>query len=471
MTNLFPPAPILLVDDEEQALLSLETVLWANGLTNTRRCGDGRSAIEAVRDSGADLELVLLDLLMPSVSGQEVLEHLVRVAPQVPVLIITGLDDVERAVECMRQGAFDYLVKPLDPQRLIATMSRALEVRQLRRQNERLSQKVLSEDLEHPEAFRDMVTVSRSMHSIFRYCEAVATGREPVLITGETGVGKELMAHALHRLSRPEAPFVAVNVAGLDDFMFSDALFGHVRGAFTNAVGARSGFAEKAQSGTLFLDEIGDLNEASQVKLLRLLQEREFQPLGSDQTKVLHARVLTSTHQALDETWGKLRQDLLFRLKTHHIHIPALRERPEDIGPLVERFAAEAAGELGLDPPRIHPDLPARLAEYPFPGNIRELRGLVYDAFSRLRADTLHPRDFQSLFKRGLHEPNKLASNRQSPESSWTPHFETLPSIEEMNRLLVQEAMRRNNNNQTRAAAQLGLTRQALAKRLKKMSA
>jgi len=336
MTQKYPPLPILLVDDEELILAGLEAILNSHGLTNILCCTSSVEAVEKVRR--LELELVLLDLLMPEISGEEVLSTILAEKPNVPAIIVTGLDEVDNAVRCMRLGAFDYLVKPLDENRLLGTVNRALEVCRLRRQNELLRRKVLSDELEKPEAFREIITASRAMFSIFQYCEAIAYGREPVLITGETGVGKELVSNALHKLGREQEPFVALNVAGLDNFMFSDTLFGHVRGAYTGANVSRAGLVEAAGHGTRFLDEIGDLSEASQVKLLRLLQEREYRPLGSDTNKSLRARVVASTHRDLEANPNSIRRDLYYRLRTHHIRIPPLRERLEDIPPPSRAF-------------------------------------------------------------------------------------------------------------------------------------
>jgi transcriptional regulator with GAF, ATPase, and Fis domain len=217
------------------------------------------------------------------------------------------------------------------------------------------------------------------MQRLFAYMEVVAVGANPVLVSGETGTGKELFARAIHELSGRRGPFVAVNVAGLDDTMFSDTLFGHRPGAFTGAVGTRKGMIEAAGRGTLFLDEVGDLSEASQVKLLRVLQEREYHTLGDDAPKRLEARVIAATHQDP----ARLRRDLYFRLRAYHVRIPPLRDRLSDLPPLIHHFVREAAHDLGRKPPVVPERLYRQLSRHDFPGNVRELRALVFDAVAR----------------------------------------------------------------------------------------
>jgi DNA-binding NtrC family response regulator len=279
----------------------------------------------------------------------------------------------------MKVGAYDYLLKPVGADELMATVRRALEHRELRDENARLRSKLLEQDLEQPRAFSGLITADASMVRVFAYLEVIARGSHPALITGETGTGKELIARAFHDLSGRRGPFVAVNVAGLDDTMFSDTLFGHRPGAFTGASGTRRGMIEQAGRGTLFLDEIGDLAEASQVKLLRVLQEREYYTLGDDAPKRLEARVIAATHQDP----SRLRRDLYFRLRSYHVRIPPLRERLSDLPLLDNHIVREAALDLGKQPPVVPERLYRALGRYEFPGNIRELRAMVFDAVAR----------------------------------------------------------------------------------------
>jgi len=284
-----------------------------------------------------------------------------------------------------------------------------------------------------------------------------------VLITGETGVGKELLAKALHRSSRRAGPFVAVNVAGLDEQTFSDTLFGHVRGAFTGAEKPREGLMEKVGGGTLFLDEVGDLSPQAQLRLLRVVQEREYHPLGSDAMRSLRARILTATNKPLEELRGSptFRADFFYRLATHTVAIPPLRMRREDILPLLRHFLAQAAQAMRSPVPDCSPALVGLLHAHAFPGNVRELKALAYDALGRLRGPMLGPDCFPSL--RGTPE----AGCSTAPNNPFTALPE-LPTLRAATETLISEAMRRANGVQRHAALILGITPQSLSERLKR---
>jgi two-component system, NtrC family, nitrogen regulation response regulator GlnG len=268
--------PVLLVDDEPQILRSVSVSLRASGISQVITLEDIRAVVPLLNEQ--DVGVVVLDLTMPYLPGQTLLEHLTADYPDIPVIVMTATNDLDTAVQCMKAGAIDYLVKPVETNRLVASVRRALEVRALRAEVLSLKERLLTDAPPHREAFAEIITQSKTMHAIFRYVEAIAQSPQPVLITGETGTGKELIAHAIHRLAGGHGEFVAVNVAGLDDTMFSDTLFGHSRGAYTGADRPRDGLITQATDGTLFLDEIGDLAAASQVKLLRLLQDGTYYP-------------------------------------------------------------------------------------------------------------------------------------------------------------------------------------------------
>ncbi|NIT54367.1 MAG: sigma-54-dependent Fis family transcriptional regulator, partial [candidate division Zixibacteria bacterium] len=235
------------------------------------------------------------DMYMPHIPGWEILPTIISDFPAVPVIILTAMNEVNMAVESMKRGAFDYIVKPVDDERLVGTVRKAIELNHIKSENRRLREYLLTDKLSHPEAFSHIITENSQMRSIFQYCEAIASSPQPVLVTGETGVGKELVAEALHKLSQRSGEFVPVNVAGVDDQLFSDTLFGHTKGAYTGADRDRKGMIEQANDGTLFLDEIGDLAMESQVKLLRLLQERKYYPIGSDVPRTCDCRVVVAT--------------------------------------------------------------------------------------------------------------------------------------------------------------------------------
>ena len=466
--STYPHFPVMMVDDEAQAITSFEMTLRSANMNNFIRCHDSRDVMPLL--SGQEIEVMLLDLRMPHISGEELLPMITADYPEIPVVVVTGSNDVDTAVKCMQHGAFDYILKPVEKSRLIGGVKRAVELRELQRENQLLKAHVLSDKLEKPEAFSEIITVSTGMRSIFQYIEAIANSPRPVLITGETGVGKELVAKAVHTLSNREGDFVPVNVAGLDDHVFADTLFGHKKGAFTDAREARNGLIERAAGGTLFLDEIGDLSTTSQVKLLRLLQEGEFFPLGSDVAKRSDARILVATNQDLDalQSTGKFRKDLYYRLCDHNIHIPRLRRRREDLPVLVEHFLQKASKTLDKKKPTPPVELITLLSTYHFPGNIRELESMIFDAVSSHTSGKLS----MDLFKTHISKKHPISSAdpADSPPEKGTPisFSHQLPTLKQIEQLLIDEALKRSNSNQSIAALSLGISRQALNKRLKK---
>ena len=393
--------PIVLVDDETQVLLLYSGLLRGAGIEPVITLDDSRRVLPFLRENRA--AAVLTDMNMPFLGGRELLVQIRQEFPEVPVIIVTGVDDIGTAVECMRLGASDYLVKPVEKSRLISSLQRTLEIARLQDQVSSLTRHLLSEGLRNPGAFAHLVSGSRKMLALFKYVEVVAESPYPALIVGETGVGKELVARALHLAGDPQRPFVGVNVAGLDDNMFSDTLFGHKKGAFTGAEAHRDGLISQAQDGTLFLDEIGDLNPTSQVKLLRLIQEKEYYPLGIDQPKKTNARIVCSTNHDLKKLVekGSFRNDLYFRLNTHVVVVPPLRERKDDIPMLLGHFLEESSQALRKRLPTTPVELLALLSAYSFPGNVRELQTLVADAVSRHRAGVLSLESFRKAIGAG----------------------------------------------------------------------
>ncbi len=463
--KLYPPFGVLLVDDELPWLRSLSLTLEGpGGITNLLQCQDSRKVMEILEQN--DIGLVLLDLTMPHHSGEELLEQIVAEYPQVRVIILSGMNQLETAVDCMRAGAFDYFVKTVEEERLVDGVRRAIRMVELESENQAIRTRFFHDQLDTPEAFTPIVTNNPAMRARFQYLEAVAPSHQPILITGESGVGKELVAQSIHTLSRSSGALVTVNVAGLDDNVFADTLFGHVRGAFTGAENVRKGMIEKAAEGTLFLDEIGDLSSVSQVKLLRLLQNGEYYPLGSDQPKQMSARVVVATHADLDAKMaaGEFRRDLYYRLYSHHVHLPSLRERKEDLPLLLEHFLTEAAIKLGKKKPTPPKELAVLLSTYSFPGNIRELEAMVYDAVSQHHGRTLSMKSFLA----------RIDSQGDCPPVEQPPldvnpfaHLDNLPTLQQAGHLLVEEAMQRSTGNQSIAARLLGISQPALSKRLK----
>jgi len=462
-----PEYPVLIIDDEDSILLSMDTTLRMAGFENIITCQDSRQAMDLILAHHA--EVVLLDLNMPHIGGQNLLMNIAADFPDIPVIIVTGASDIDTAVQCIKKGAFDYLVKPVDAERLITSVHQARSFNELQRENFSLKNHILTDEIENREAFSEIITGNRKMLSIFKYIESIAGTSQAVLITGETGVGKELISKALHKLSGLSGPFVTVNVAGLDDNVFSDTLFGHVKGAFTGAETQRKGLIDQASGGTLLLDEIGDLSITSQVKLLRLLQEGEYRSLGMDETRNANVRIVASTNKDLEslQNIGTFRKDLLFRLKIHHVHIPPLRKRLDDIPLLLDYFLEEAAREFGVQKFVWPRELPLLLQTYSFPGNIREMQAMIYDAVSRHKSKMLS----MAVFEKYIAGQRKDKNIEVMPETANRIVFPfTLPTIEEATEELVAEAMKRAEGNQSMAARMLGISQQAVNKRLQKIN-
>ena len=459
-----PPRPILVVDDEVAVLESTELLLFTLGFSNVVLCSESTRVMGLVDEH--DPSLILLDLTMPDVTGQEILEGLTSIRPDIPVVIVTATNDLAVAVRCMKLGAFDFVLKPIEQDAFEQAIRRALEQRNLRAQISRLKRRLIDPRLEHPVAFSRIVTNNRTMLALFSYLEAIAPSPEPVLITGESGVGKELFAQAVHEVSNRSGEFVAINLAGLDDTLFTDALFGHTRGAFTGADTVRRGMIDRADGGTVFLDEIGDLSAASQVKLLRLLQEREYYPIGSDVPHRATARVVAATNQDLGRRVeaGAFRKDLFYRLNTHSVHVPPLRERQDDLPLLVSCFVEEVARSRDKGAVEVEGDVVALLAQHPFPGNVRELRSMIFDAVYRVQGNILAPSDLKLTSDTTSTE---LPSSESAADESDLAFGGKLPQLKEVGDLLVAEALRRTGGNRSKAAGLLGVSHQALSKRLR----
>ncbi|MBF0401314.1 MAG: sigma-54-dependent Fis family transcriptional regulator [Magnetococcales bacterium] len=486
MLPLHTHLPVVLVDDDPSVLFSVATLLRGAGIEWVETLGDGRELLallarlstswESFGREGRGVAAVILDLTMPHLDGMQLLPEIGQQFPEIPVLVMTATDDVRTAVLCMQAGAADFLVKPVEENRFLTSMRRVLEVCILRNQVGSLKRSLLSDHLEQVDAFGAILTNSRKMRAIFQYMESIAHSEEPVLITGETGVGKELIAMALHRIGNREGSMVAVNVAGLDDVMVSDTLFGHRKGAYTGAEESRRGLVSEAGAGTLFLDEMGDLGASVQVKLLRLLQERSYFPLGADVPVKASARIVCATNQDLQQRMvqGHFRSDLYYRLRVHHIEVPPLRERLEDVALLATAFLDEAARSFGKKTPTPPPELFTLLESYHFPGNIRQLRALIYDAVARHRGGMLSLDTFRPLVESGA--AALLGGGEESAVSVEEIGLllrrlpGKFPSLKVTEQHLIAEAMRRSRGNQGIAAALLGISRQALNQRLRRGS-
>jgi len=458
--------PVLLVDDEPQLLRSASVALRAAGFPQVVTVDDSREVASLLAKHAVGV--IVLDLTMPYISGQSLLDRIAADHPDIPVILMTATNDLETAVRCMQAGAVDYLVKPVDQTRLASSVRRAMERRALNAELLSLKDRLLTETPHQREAFAEIVTQDRAMFAIFRYLEAISASPQPVLVTGETGTGKELIARALHRLSQRPGQLVAVNVAGFDDSLFSDTLFGHTKGAYTGADRPREGLVAAAAEGTLFLDEIGDLTVSSQVKLLRLLQDGAYYPLGTDRPRQSRARVIVATNcdVARGAASGTFRKDLYYRLRTHHLQLPPLRNRRSDLPLLVNYFVDKAALALNKATPSVPHQIYALLKNYDFPGNVRELEALTFDAVARCQGTVLPLQSFKEAVDTEslLMADERLAAESPSPFSALLA--EHLPTLDATEEALITEALARTDGNQGIAAGILGISRQALNKRL-----
>jgi len=464
---------VLVVDDEPDNLRLAAAILEPAG-HRLAICTSGSQLLKQAPMLKPDL--ILLDLSLPDAHGRELLPRIQALLPQTPVIIVTVEDQPDMIVACMRLGCYDYLVKPILPIRLLTTVARALESSAQREEISALQEDLRHPGLQRPEFFAAIVTRSPLLLGQLRYAEILAPTGVPVLITGESGTGKELLAEAIHRCSGRRGEFIRVNIAGCDDQFFSDTLFGHARGAFTGAIATRKGLLDKAAGGTILLDEIGDLSLSSQVKLLRLVQEAEYYPLGSDRTEKSSARVLASTHQDLAAlvAMGGFRRDLFFRLGAHHIQLPALRENSEDLPLLLEHFLELHARTFSRKKISAPPELLNLLKSYAFPGNVRELEGLTRDAM------LCHDKGVLSLkvFEKWIYERRRSPAVSLAGEENENPDLqascqnssEPLPTLKEASQILITAALKRSGGNIQQAANMLGLTRQALSQRLSRTS-
>ena len=436
---------VLIVDDEESIRSSLERLLSFEKF-KTFTAGDGRTAIDLAASERVDI--VLLDIKMPGMDGLEALEELMRQHPTLPVIIISGHGTIGTAVEATKLGAFDFLEKPIDMERLLLSIRNGLARSELEQRNIQLEKRVgLKTEMigEHPEMLAIMETVSR-----------VAPTNARVLITGENGTGKELVARKLHELSkRSTEPFIEVNCAAIPEDLIESELFGHEKGSFTGAVCQRIGKFELADGGTLFLDEVGDMSLSAQAKVLRVLQESSFERVGGTETKRVDVRVLAASNKGLLEEAGKgrFREDLFYRLNVVPVRIPPLRERTSDIKLLAEYFLREVGSELGRSAKRLSPDALDALMDYAWPGNVRELRNVVERAVVIVNSGAeIGLRDLPPDMFHGGRGSELNRENR----------------LEAQERDLILEALDQSGWNISRAALTLGIPRSNLRYRIEK---
>jgi two-component system NtrC family response regulator len=416
---------ILIVDDEKNYLLVLEALLVDAGY-EVITSNDTIEALEITMSH--DLDLVITDMRMPGQDGMEFLAQLRSRQPGPPVIMMTAYATVEKAVEAMKRGAFDYITKPFKNEELILTIRKAIEMHRLKQEN-----RLLSRDLQERYQFGNIVGKSKIMRQVYEIIEKVAQTRASVLITGESGTGKELIARAIHFNSpRRDKPFISVNCSALSETLLESELFGHERGAFTGAVTQRKGRFELAHGGTLFLDEVGDMSPALQVKLLRVLQEMKFERVGGTKTLQVDARLVTASNRELEREveLGRFREDLYYRLKVVHIKVPPLRERRDDIPLLVHHFLEKAATANAIPVKSVNHEALKYLYQYDWTGNVRELENVIERAVILCDGDDVRPQDLpEELFQRRLPGISKETRGQSQTTSDLAGDGELLPYL------------------------------------------
>lgn len=442
---------ILIVDDEKNIVSGLEEAFTLEGYS-VLTAYDGKEAWDKVNTNNVDL--VITDLRMPMMNGNELVERISSSYPMLPVIVLTGHGTIETAVESMRKGAVDFFTKPVDLDKLFLVVKKCLANSELQEQNKKLTEEI--EKLKNQQKYSKIIGKSGKVASLMETINQVAPSKATVLITGESGTGKELVADAIESLSaRHGKPFIKVHCASLSSTLLESELFGHEKGAFTGATSQKKGRFELADGGTLFLDEIGEIDAATQVKLLRVLQEREFERVGGEKTISVDVRVIAATNRDLKEEVrkGNFREDLYFRLAVVEIIVPPLRERKEDIDLLSLSFVKEVAKENGREIDGISPHARKALFSYSWPGNIRELKNCMESAVVMAKGKTIEFDDLPSHI-RGESEKEKAIS------------LELPITMEEAEKALIMETISFASGNKTKAAELLGIGRKTLHRKL-----
>jgi DNA-binding NtrC family response regulator len=438
---------LLVVDDEKNIREGLAAALEMDGY-QVETAADGDAAFKRFRKG--DIDLLITDLRMPGLSGEELLKRVDSETPGIPVIVLTGHGTVENAVEAMRNGAYDFLTKPVDLGHLSMLVKRALQSRELLLKHRRLE-----EELERQNRFTAMIGASAPMRQVFDIINRAAPSRASILITGESGVGKELVADAIHKLSpRKDKPLIKVHCAALAASILESELFGHEKGSFTGAVSRARGRFELAHEGTLFLDEIGEIDQNIQVKLLRVLQERKFERVGGEETIEVDVRLVAATNKDLKEEIekGNFREDLYYRLNVVNIHVPPLRERKDDLPLLIAAFLREFAEENGKRLEGIDDKARSALYAYDWPGNIRELRNCMESAVVMTQGPVIRAEDLP---------PTVRAQN----DSSWI-RIPLGSTLDEAERIVIRDTLSAHKGNKSRAAEVLAVGRKTLHRKL-----
>jgi len=413
------------------------------------------SPIDAMKLAQAqEFDAVITDLNMPTMDGLELCKELVKVRPNVPVLVITAFGTLDSAVRAIRVGAYDFLTKPLDIEVVALALDRALGHRRLSEEVKQLRRLV-----ENDKRYGDIVGGSPPMRAVYETIERAAPTESTILLTGETGTGKEIVARSIHHQSRrANGPFVALNCAAMAESLLESELFGHVRGAFTDARTTRAGLFVQAKGGTLFLDEVGEMPLSLQPKLLRALQERVVRPVGADHEVTVDVRVVAATHRDLDAfvEEGRFRQDLFYRLNVIHLELPPLRARGGDVTLLAENFLHELSGKLGRNITGLSREVIERFLAYPWPGNVRELQNCIERAVALARAEVIGVEDL----------PDRIRAYQTSHVLVTSSDPTELLTLDEVERRYILRVLEMVGGNKTKAAQVLGLDRKTLHRKV-----
>jgi len=444
---------VLVVDDEENIRLVLRTLLKKHGY-EVEVAEEGEGALRAL--DAFDPDVILTDVRMPRMGGLDLLAALKAKQHTATVIVMSAYGNVDLAIEAMKAGAYDYVSKPFKPDEIVLALRKAEERETLRREN-----RALKEQIQKESQFESIVAKSNAMLEIFRTISKIADFKTTVLVTGESGTGKELVARAIHaRSSRRNAPFVAVNCGAIPENLLESELFGHKKGAFTDAGADRRGLFEEANGGTLFLDEIGELPNPLQVKLLRVLQDESIRRLGDTKDVKVDVRIVTATHRDLvaDVKAERFREDLFYRINVLPIHVPSLRSRREDVNLLIDHFLARNNARLGTSIRGVSNEARKQMLEYAWPGNVRELENTIERAMVLAESDVLAANDLPERIRTAL-DPVQvhLASGELSIKT-------TTAAIEQ---ILIRRALTKTKGNRTRAADLLEISHRALLYKIK----
>ncbi len=444
---------ILVVDDEDGMRRLLSRVLTREGY-ETSAVGSGAEALRLVASERFDL--VVTDIKMPEMDGLQLLAELKEYEPSLPIIVITAYGTIENAVQALRSGAYDYIAKPFENDEIKLTVAKAFERERLLAEN-----RYLHAELEGRYDFSGIVGGSLAMQQVYDMASSVAVSNANVLITGESGTGKELLARSIHYSSlRKEKPFVVLNCAAISEGVLESELFGHEKGAFSGALDTRKGRFERADQGTLFIDEVAEMSMAAQVKLLRVIQEHEFERVGGNKTISVDVRIVAATNKKLEEQVknGHFREDLYYRLNVVNINVPPLRSRREDVEPLSRFFLEKYTAETGKKITDLSPRALSCLLAHDWPGNVRELQNAIERAVVLSKGSVLTPRDFPQ----GMQGDDQICL--QIPEKGGS----LTDILEDLERQLIIQTLQREDGSQTRAAETLGIKRTTLRYKMEK---